>query len=328
MEIKVTADLLDGLVLALSGGRYPDYQWKKYEREGIKLDDEPEDYELLKNYTVDFLSFSCYGSGVLTTHETEAKASGNLGMNGVKNPYLETNAFKVVGKDVKGLKWILTEDEVSDEEYADALVIVTDTANTPRIDDERYDKGKYLIKIDHHPNDDAYGDILLVRPEASSCSEIIVDLVNASDGELSLTKEAARRLYAGIIGDTGRFMYDCTTPHTMRVTAQLLEQGIDAALVNRKMDEINEAEAKLSAYVYQNLQITKHHAALAKAVEKAELHRKEGILLHRVFRTLIKGIELTDETEIKGRVDLGTADSYHVYGVVDENGTRIELEKE
>ena len=76
-----------------SGGRYPDYQWKKYEREGIKLDDEPEDYELLKNYTVDFLSFSCYGSGVLTTHETEAKASGNLGMNGVKNPYLETNAW-------------------------------------------------------------------------------------------------------------------------------------------------------------------------------------------------------------------------------------------
>lgn len=67
---------------------------------------------------------------------------------------------------------------------------------------------------------------------------------------------------------------------------------------------------------------------LAKAVEKAELHRKEGILLHRVFRTLIKGIELMDETEIKGRVDLGTADSYHVYGVVDENGTRIELEKE
>ena len=59
---------------------------------------------------------------------------------------------------------------------------------------------------------------------------------------------------------------------------------------------------------------------LAKAVEKAELHR--------VFRTLIKGIELTDETEIKGRVDLGTADSYHVYGVVDEKGTRIELEKE
>ena len=171
------------------------------------------------------------------------------------------NSVKIVGNDVEGLRWILTEDKVLDEEYADALVIVTDTANTPRIDDERYDKGKYLIKIDHHPNDDAYGDLLLVKPEASSCSEIIVDLVNASDGELSLTKEAARRLYAGIIGDTGRFMYDCTTPHTMRVTAQLLEQGIDAALVNRKMDEINESEARLSAYVYQNLQITDHHAA-------------------------------------------------------------------
>ncbi|MGM9893909.1 MAG: bifunctional oligoribonuclease/PAP phosphatase NrnA [Ligilactobacillus ruminis] len=193
-------------------------------------------------------------------------------------------SVKVVGEDVKGLKWILTEDEVSDDEYADALVIVTDTANTPRIDDERYDKGKCLIKIDHHPNDDAYGDILFVRPEASSCSEIIVDLVNASDGELILTKEAARRLYAGIIGDTGRFMYDCTTPHTMRVTAQLLEQGIDAALVNRKMDEINEAEAKLSAYVYQNLQITKHHAAyvIIKNTVLAELGAEDSGTAHVV----------------------------------------------
>ena len=67
--------------------------WSMVTVEGIKLDDEPEDYELIKNYTVDFLSFSCYGSGVLTTHETEAKASGNLGMDGVKNPYLETNAW-------------------------------------------------------------------------------------------------------------------------------------------------------------------------------------------------------------------------------------------
>ncbi len=67
---------------------------------------------------------------------------------------------------------------------------------------------------------------------------------------------------------------------------------------------------------------------LSKSVEKAEMHRKEGILLHQVFRTLIKGIELTDDVEIKGRVDLGTAGSYHVYGVVDEKGTRIELEKE
>ena len=45
-----------------TGGRYPEYRLKQYERDGIKLDDKPEDYELIKNYPADFLSFSCYTS--------------------------------------------------------------------------------------------------------------------------------------------------------------------------------------------------------------------------------------------------------------------------
>ena len=35
-------------------------------------------------------------------------------------------------------------DEVTDQDYEGALVIVTDTANTPRIDDDRFDKGTSL----------------------------------------------------------------------------------------------------------------------------------------------------------------------------------------
>ena len=65
-------------------------------------------------------------------------------------------------------------------------MIVTDTANRPRVDDERYTKGKYLIKIDHHPNDDVYGDICWVNTQASSCSEIIYDFYAACQAELTL----------------------------------------------------------------------------------------------------------------------------------------------
>lgn len=76
-----------------TGGRYPDYRLKQYERDGIKLDDTPEDYELIAKYPADFLSFSCYTSNVLTTHEADAKVSGNVTAGGVKNPYLESNAW-------------------------------------------------------------------------------------------------------------------------------------------------------------------------------------------------------------------------------------------
>lgn len=75
------------------GGRYPEYRLNEYKKQNIRLDDSPEDYELIKNYTADFLSFSCYGSTVMTTHQQEKGSSGNLGVNSINNPYLETNAW-------------------------------------------------------------------------------------------------------------------------------------------------------------------------------------------------------------------------------------------
>ena len=166
-----------------------------------------------------------------------------------------------VGEMVSRFDWLVSQDEIEDSVYDNALVIVTDTANRPRVDDERYTKGKYLIKIDHHPNDDVYGDICWVNTQASSCSEIIYDFYAACQAELTLPASAARVLYAGIVGDTGRFMYDATTPHTLRVAAALVETGIDAAKLNRKLDSISEPLARLSAYVLENMVVTKHKAA-------------------------------------------------------------------
>jgi 6-phospho-beta-glucosidase len=75
-----------------TGGHYPAYKLKEYERKGIKLEDCPEDYELIEKYSADFLSFSCYGSSTITTHQDVEGANGNI-LIGVKNPYLETNAW-------------------------------------------------------------------------------------------------------------------------------------------------------------------------------------------------------------------------------------------
>lgn len=77
-----------------AGGEYPKSRLIQYERAGIKLDDAPEDYELLKQYPADFLSFSCYTSSVVTADPSrDENAQGNLGGGTVKNPYLETNAW-------------------------------------------------------------------------------------------------------------------------------------------------------------------------------------------------------------------------------------------
>lgn len=167
----------------------------------------------------------------------------------------------VVGHEVGNLGWLNEMDTVLDEQYQDALVIVTDTANTPRIDDTRFNKGNELIKIDHHPNDDPYGDITYVDTDASSASEIIVDLFHAGDNVLQLNGAAARLLYAGIVGDTGHFLYPATTTKTFAAAGELIGYDFSAAAVSRRMNEITLAQAKLQSYVFNHLQVDDNGAA-------------------------------------------------------------------
>ena len=75
-----------------TGGHYPEFKLKEYERKGIQLEDCPEDYELLEKYAADFLSFSCYGSSTVTVHDVGNDSGGNF-MMGVTNPYVKTNAW-------------------------------------------------------------------------------------------------------------------------------------------------------------------------------------------------------------------------------------------
>ena len=166
---------------------------------------------------------------------------------------------KVTGYNEPTLSWLAQMDDVSDKDYEGALVIVVDTANRPRIDDQRYLNGNFLIKIDHHPDEDHYGDLSYVDTKASSASEIITDF--ALQNQLKLSDQAARLLYAGILGDTGRFLYPATTSKTFIIASELLKYDFDFAALARQMDSFPYKIAKLQAYVFENLEIDKNGAA-------------------------------------------------------------------
>ncbi len=75
-------------------GYYPPYKLAEYQRKGVELGAGEEDFAFLKQYTCDFLSFSCYGSTCITTHANEGEeGGGNLVTKAVKNPYLQANAW-------------------------------------------------------------------------------------------------------------------------------------------------------------------------------------------------------------------------------------------
>ena len=76
-----------------SRGEYPNYAKKKWEREGIEVEMTKEDLELLKTYTVDFISFSYYSSRVASGDpKVNEKTAGNI-FASLKNPYLEASEW-------------------------------------------------------------------------------------------------------------------------------------------------------------------------------------------------------------------------------------------
>ena len=181
-----------------------------------------------------------------------------------------------VGGPVEGLDYLALMQTIPDDFYKGALVIVTDTANAPRVSDQRYDQGAKLIKIDHHPNDEPYGELVWVNTKASSCSEMIVSFWQMFQNELTMTQEAARLLYAGIVGDTGRFLYPATTATTLRLAAELLDYGFDAPKINRQLDQVSRSVARLSGYVYENIEIDEIGAG--KVILSQELQQRFGVV--------------------------------------------------
>ena len=165
------------------------------------------------------------------------------------------------------LAWINTMDGVTEADYKGALVITTDTGNTARISNKLYSKGDFLIKIDHHPDVEPYADLSFVDDEAPAASQIVADFLFKEN--LPVTAEVAYPLYAGIVGDTGRFMYPETSEHTFNVVAKLTATGININEIARNISDVTFAQAKLQAEVLEYMKVDPSGAAYAILTREA-----------------------------------------------------------
>ncbi|PTK66830.1 DHH family phosphoesterase [Staphylococcus borealis] len=176
----------------------------------------------------------------------------------LERKFPEKNIY-ATGEGEPSLSFIGELDTVEDNVYNDALVIVCDTANAPRIDDQRYANGQALIKIDHHPAIDQYGEINYVNTEASSTSEIIFDFITHFNDLSIIDEHIARVLYLGIVGDTGRFLFSNTSTHTMEVASQLLAFPFNH---NAELNKMSEKDPKLmpfQGYILQHFELSDSH---------------------------------------------------------------------
>lgn len=87
-----------------------------------------------------------------------------------------------------------------------------------------FDHAKKRINVDHHVSNSGCGDVDHIRPEASSTSELVYEMIQ--DKSL-IDEEIAKALYIGIIHDTGVFQYSNTSPATLKTAAELVSYGFD-----------------------------------------------------------------------------------------------------
>ncbi|MBU8879692.1 bifunctional oligoribonuclease/PAP phosphatase NrnA [Bacillus sp. FJAT-29790] len=185
----------------------------------------------------------------------------------LKASFPEKNIF-TVGKEEETLHYLRRLDQIPNDTYEGALVIVCDTANAERICDDRYHLGDKLIKIDHHPNVDPYGDMMWVDTDASSVSEMIYEFyLSGKEKGLKMSDEAARLLFAGIVGDTGRFLFPSTSKKTFAYAGELIHYHFSRPELYDKMYELSPNVVKLNGYVLQNFEV-KNNGSAAMIIRK------------------------------------------------------------
>ena len=92
-EILVSRNLKYFFADVQCRGYYPSYILKKLENQSIHIKKEEGDDEILKQGCVDYIGFSYYNSGVITTRSDAKETLGN-GIKLEQNPYLQESEWK------------------------------------------------------------------------------------------------------------------------------------------------------------------------------------------------------------------------------------------
>lgn len=124
-----------------SRGEYPDYAKKMFEREGIDIGITAEDEKILKQYTVDFISFSYYSSRCCSTEASVDTTEGNVFAT-VKNPYLEASEW---GWQIDPLGLRITMNALYDRYQKPLFIVENGLGAIDNVDEHGYVEDDYRI---------------------------------------------------------------------------------------------------------------------------------------------------------------------------------------
>lgn len=186
------------------------------------------------------------------------------------------------------LQWLPGNDSVfryeDDKEKGDRLVKAADLLfcldfnSLSRLDamaGSVEEAGGRKVLVDHHPEPGDFAEVVLSDTESSSTAQLVYELITAIGGGSAVNRAIGECLYVGIMTDTGSFRFSSTSARTHRITAELIEKGVDSAVVQDRVYDTNSFDRmRLLGYALsEKLEIYPEFCAAVMVLSEKELHR-------------------------------------------------------
>lgn len=167
------------------------------------------------------------------------------------------------GEHSEGLSYI-AEMDAPEKLDKDTLAIIVDVSDAPRVDNQSFNDCGYIIKIDHHkPYTEPYENLTWVDTNYASCSEMILDIYLSDMDKLKIGHEGRKALFAGIIGDTGRFLY-LSNPTSIFEKLSKITFDLETKEIYANMYRRQQSELKFLGFIYSNYKTTENGVGYLK----------------------------------------------------------------
>lgn len=184
-------------------------------------------------------------------------------------------------------------DEIEDSAYEGALAIVLDTSAKALISDERYTTASATARIDHHIFCEEITQVEITDTSFESCCSMIAAM--AMECGFTVSPEAAKSLYTGMITDSGRFRYDSTSAQTFRLASFLMERKFSTNDIYQNLYSDELSSIQLRAKFTLKIQTTPHRVAyIYTPLDEAQSYGVDNFTISRgMVNTMseIKGID-------------------------------------
>lgn len=211
------------------------------------------------------------------------------------------------------------------EEYD--LFIIVDCSEFDRIDKaiEICKKSKKVLVIDHHEGGSIKTDLNIIHSDSPASCELVYEIIKRLN--LPIDKEIATLLYAGLVTDTGRFLYSNISELTFYTAAELYKIGADFETIYKNLYQNKEiSKLQFENHLLNKVEFKKPYALVGvsqKTCKDFGVQMGDSESVVNMLRDL-KGIEVAclvkEYGENEFKISLRSKDYLDVSKIARDNG--------